>query len=242
VTVVIAGATSAIGREIAAILARRGTTLVLLARRAREAEDIANDLRVRFGAVVSSGELDVRRFDAGSLTSALTAITGLTGFIQCAGYLGDSVQAESDHDEASRILEINFTGTARVLDIAAEELARRKGGFICALSSVAGDRPRRRVRAYGIAKRKLNAHLAALEKQSSQSGVRIITVKLGPVDTRMPYGRRRQPFTVSPENAARGIVAAIDGTSGAVYVPAKWRVIMALIRSIPGPLYDRMDL
>ena len=242
-TVVIAGATSAIGREIASLIAARRTPLLLLARRVDEAEDIAADLRVRFHADVRTGALDVRRFDSSEIQSRLESIPDLAGVIHSVGYLGDSVSAESDKDEAARIMETNYSGSARFLDVAARVVGERHRGYLCVLSSVAGDRPRRRVRAYGEAKAKLNTHLAALQTALEPNGVRVMTVKLGPVDTRMPYGRRAQPFTVAPIVAARAILKAIDnGASGAVYVPAKWRAIMTVIRVIPSPLFRRMDL
>ena len=241
-TVVIVGATSAIGRDLAAILASRGAPLLLLARRKREAEDIAADLRVRFRADVKARRLDVLDFDSGDLRDTLEKAGAIAGVIFCVGYLGDSEAGESDDDEAARIRDVNYTGSAKVLDVASVVLGAQRDGYLAALTSVAGDRPRRRVHAYGVAKARLSEHLRRLEKELQPRGVRVIDIRLGPVDTRMPYGRPPQPFMVSSLSAAGRIARAIQASAGTVYVPRKWRMIMAVVRAIPGPLYRRMDL
>jgi decaprenylphospho-beta-D-erythro-pentofuranosid-2-ulose 2-reductase len=111
---------------------------------------------------------------------------------------------------------------------------------VCALSSVAGDRPRRKVRTYGIAKAALNDYLDQLRARSRPKGVRVITIKLGSVDTRMVSHRRRHPFVLSARDAAVGIVDAAERLDGVVYLPFSWKVIMGVMKLVPESIYRRL--
>ena len=113
-------------------------------------------------------------------------------------------------------------------------------GFICALSSVAGDRPRRKVQTYGIAKAALNDYLGKLHNLLAPKGVRVITIKLGSVDTRMVSHRRRHPFVISARDAAESIVDAAYQADGVVYLPGKWRYIMGVMKFVPEIVYRRL--
>lgn len=217
--IAILGATSAIGREIAKVLESKGNRLVLFAR------NPAPDMK----------KLDVLDFDESTFRRDLLSAGSLDGVVLCVGYLGDNIRAFSDADEAARILDTNFTGSARALDTAASIMDH---GFILALSSVAGDRPRRKVMAYGRAKALLNDHLALM--RSRLRGIRVITVKLGSVDTRMISHRRKHPFVISATDAASAIVDASSNADGVIYLPAKWKLIMGIMKLLPSFLYSRL--
>src|SRR6185503_3361550 len=217
--IAILGATSAIGREIAKVFESKGQRLVLFAR------NPAGNMK----------KLDVLDFDESIFRRDLLSAGSLDGVVLCVGYLGDNIRAFSDPDEAARILDTNFTGSARALDIAASIMDH---GFILALSSVAGDRPRRKIMTYGRAKALLNDHLALM--RSRLRGIRVITVKLGSVDTRMIAHKRRHPFVISSSDAASAIVEASENVDGVIYLPGKWKLIMGMMKLMPSFLYERL--
>jgi short-subunit dehydrogenase len=217
--IAILGATSAIGREIAKVLESKGHRLVLFAR----------------NPALNMKKLDVLDFDESTFRRDLLSAGSLDGVVLCVGYLGDNIRAFSDPDEAARILDTNFTGCARALDTAASIMDH---GFILALSSVAGDRPRRKVMTYARAKALLNDHLALM--RSRLRGIRVITVKLGSVDTRMVAHKRRHPFVISSSDAASAIVAASSTADGVIYLPGKWKLIMGIMKLLPSFLYSRL--
>ncbi len=217
--IAILGATSAIGREIAKVFESKGQRLVLFAR------NPAGNMK----------KLDVLDFDESIFRRDLLSAGSLDGVVLCVGYLGDNIRAFSDPDEAARILDTNFTGSARALDIAASIMDH---GFILALSSVAGDRPRRKIMTYGRAKALLNDHLALM--RSRLRGIRVITVKLGSVDTRMIAHKRRHPFVISSSDAASAIVEASENVDGVIYLPAKWKLIMGVMKFVPSFIYEKL--
>lgn len=235
--VAILGATSAIGKEIAEVLASRGRNLALFARNTAECAAIAAAIAERHKVSVATKLLDVSRFDDELLRRDLMAGGRPSGVILCIGYLGNNVKAFSDPVEATRIMDTNYTDCARALDVAASIL---DGGFICALSSVAADRPRRKVHTYGMAKAALNSYLEKLRARMAPKGVRVITIKLGSVATRMVAHRRKHPFVVSARDAAVAIVDAAEFSNGVIYLPSNWKYIMAAMKLVPRSIYQKL--
>jgi decaprenylphospho-beta-D-erythro-pentofuranosid-2-ulose 2-reductase len=236
-TVAILGATSMIGREIAGVLAASGRDLILFARDVDECTKIRQQIQSEHDVKIEIRSLDVLAFDADEFRSDLQSVGPLAGTILCVGYLGDNEKAFSDREESARIMDTNFTGSAAALDVVASVMT---SGYICALSSVAGDRPRRKVHTYGVAKAALNDYLDALRKRLAPKQVRVVTIKLGSVDTRMVTHRRRHPFVLSSRDAAEQIVDAAESKNGVVYLPEKWRYIMLAMRLVPEALYRRL--
>ena len=241
--VVIVGATSGVGRALAAGLAREGRPLVLAGRDPAEVEATAADLRLRAGGPVATVRLEALDH-AGHAAAVEACFAGgrVAAVVLCIGHLGDHAAALADAEEAHRLLETNFTASVLLAERFAEGLRAAGGGVLCALSSVAGDRGRASNYLYGAAKAGLTVHLEGLRHRLAGSGVRVVTVKLGMVDTRMSYGRPGSRLAFAPAAAARGIRRALAGGPDTVYLPRFWRWIMLGIRSIPGPLFRRLPL
>ncbi len=244
-TVLVLGAASAIARAVAAEFARRGYDLLLAGRGAEELERLAADLALRHGIQARVLAFDALDFQSHSaFVEACREASGdsLSGAVLCFGYLGDQARAEADPSEAKRILDTNLVGAVSILGLLANHFEEKRGGFLCALSSVAGDRGRQSNYVYGSAKAGLTAFLQGLRNRLSRSGVRVVTIKPGFVDTAMTFGRPGMFLVASPQAAARRIAAAVLGGAEQAYVPRFWRPVMLLIRMIPEKLFKRMRL
>ena len=243
--VLILGANGGIGRALAAEFASHQHNLVLAGRDLEELHLLAVDLSLRYNISAGAATVDLLNFDA--LESALAACIAaagdsLEGAVLCTGYLGDSELARKDLNEAGRILDTNFTGAALALNILANHFEDQHQGFICALSSVAGDRGRQSNYLYGSAKSGLTTFLQGLRNRLYASGVHVITVKPGFVDTRMVWGKPRLPLVAQPAAVARSIYRAVRSRRNVVYVPWFWRIIMLSVRAVPEGLFKRSDL
>jgi short-subunit dehydrogenase len=244
-TVLILGAASAIARAVADELARRGFDLQLAGRDSEELDSLATDLRLRHGVRAEARPFDATAPDthAAFLEACREASEdSLSGAVLCFGYLGDQSVAQKDPAEAKRIFDTNLLGAVSILSLLANHLEEKGGGFLCALSSVAGDRGRQSNYMYGAAKAGLTVFLQGLRNRLSRSGVRVITIKPGFVDTQMTYGRSGLFLVASPRAAAREIVQAILKEKDQAYVPRFWRLVMLLIRLIPEKIFKRLKL
>lgn len=233
--VAILGATSAIAQAAARLWAERGADLVLVARDPVKLGAVADDLRTR-GAVVEPVVHDLNHDHA-----ALVERVGAADVVLFAqGLLGDAQQRDSDPDCVELVLRTNLVAPARILTLLAPRLPR--GACVAALSSVAGDRGRARVGVYGASKAGLDSMLSALRQRLAPSGVRVLTLKPGFVDTPMTASLPKTPLFASPADVGRGIVRAVDsGGDGVVYLPWWWRLVMLVIKSLPERVFKRLS-
>lgn len=233
--ILVLGATSAIAQAAARIWAARGDEIFLVARNAEKLQAVAADLRTRGGKV----ETAVQDLDESALHAALVERAGRADVVLLAhGVLGDAAETDRDPVAAELVLRTNLLGPVRLLTLLAEKA--RPGACLAAISSVAGDRGRAKNGVYGASKAGLDAFLSALRQRMSRSGVRVLTIKPGFVDTPMTAGMRKSPLFASAESVGRGIVRAVESGADVVYLPWYWRFIMLVIRCIPERFFKRL--
>ncbi len=242
--VLILGATSAIARGCATAFAARGHPLYLAGRDRDELQRLAADLQIRYGVAVATG-----RFDAAAIKrhgefvdQVIEAVGELEGVVSAVGTMGDTGQAARDPLALAQLIEVNFTGAASLITHCANHLEQRGRGFIIGITSVAGDRGRQSNYPYGAAKGGLSLFLQGLRNRLHPSGVRVITVKPGFVDTAMTFGLPGLFLVADPNDVGRRIARAVEGRADVVYVPWFWRYIMLIIRTIPEALFKRLKL
>ncbi len=241
--VLILGATSAIARGTAAAFAARGDNLFLASRDMDELQRIAADLRVRYGVKVFCALFDAAATDShpGFFQNVVREMQELSGVVLAFGLLGDQ-QAARDFSVAEKIISSNFTGAVSILSLCANHFEPLKRGFIIGLSSVAGDRGRQSNYVYGAAKGGLSLFLQGLRNRLYPSGVRVITIKPGFVDTAMTFGLPGLFLVASPKTIGQQIVRTLNKSADVVYLPGFWRYIMLIIKHVPEFIFKRMKM
>lgn len=238
-TMLILGATSSIARACALLFAQQGWDLCLAGRRPEALQELASEL------AHTRRNVDCVPFDAlhPEQHAALWAsLEHKVDAVLCAvGLLGDQLEARHSAEAADAILRANYTGLVPLLSLAANTFERRGSGLIIGISSVAGDRGRASNYLYGSAKAGFTAFLSGLRARLSRSGVQVLTVKPGLVDTPMITGRTLPRLLVaSPELVARDIVKAVQSGRAVLYTPWYWRSIMFAVQHMPERLFARL--
>lgn len=240
----IVGATSIICHQICSTLIKGGGSVYLASRDLEEQSRIAADLKLRHGIEVFEGKFEAE--DTGSHDALVNDAVRKMGGIDCAivasGELGDQIMARENVELSLRIVISNYVGPLIVLTHLANFMEKQGFGHIIVLSSVAGDRGRQSNYIYGSAKGGMTRFLQGLRNRLYQSGVHVLTVKLGFVDTRMTFGKSDMFLVSTPEKAARLVVKAIQRKADVVYVPFFWSFIMMIIRHIPEVIFKRLKL
>lgn len=241
-TALVIGATSDLGRAIAGKLAGEGWALQLAARDPARLAQVAEDLQGRPEVAATLHHCNV--LDDDGRTAFLDELVPLPDAAVCVvGFAGGREESQRDAALAERIMRTNYIGPALLTAALAERFARRGGGVLVGVSSVAGDRGRARNYVYGSAKAGFTAFLSGLRNRLQQSGVRVVTVKPGYVHTRMTEGMDLPALlTAQPEEVAAAVVGAIRRHRDVVYVRAVWRPIMLIVRAIPEWLFKRLQL
>lgn len=240
----IIGATSAIAHETARYFADEGASFFLVARDAEKLKSVSNDLTVRGAKQVECMALDVNEFDRHEemVSTAITALDGLDAVLLAYGTLTDQTQAQTDFAYMRQEFETNALSVMSILTPIANYFEEQRRGSIAVISSVAGDRGRMSNYAYGTAKAAVSTYLQGLRARLDKSGVNVLTVKPGFVDTPMTADVKKNPLFASPVKVGGDIHKAMKNGNSVIYTPWFWMGIMAIIRNIPERFFKKLSM
>jgi short-subunit dehydrogenase len=238
--VVITGASSGLGAALARCYARSGAILGLVARR----DDRLAQLAASLPLPCERYAVDVR--NAGALSEAARHFMdrhGAPGIV--IANAGVSVGTLTDFPEDTQafqdVMDINLTGMVNTFQPFLAAMREAGEGTLAGIASVAGHRGLPGAGAYCASKAAVIAYLESLRVELRGSGIRVVTVSPGFVDTPMtaknPYP---MPFRISAEQAADKTVSLIARGSSYAVIPWQMAVIARVLRVMPNWLYDRL--
>ena len=236
--ILIIGATSSVASNVARQFAQGDNKLYLLGRSEEKLLSLCQELEPH---VVGNQSLDFNDCarNAPAIERAFSSLKGIDVALIAHGFLGDQERSERDFDEAELTITTNYTSVVSQLIVLANLFEKQGRGCIGVIASVAGDRGRPRNYTYGSAKAAVTAYLQGMRARLWPQ-VRVVTIKMGPVDTPMTVDHQKTRVFISSERAAREITAALESKSGEVYVPGFFRPIMSVVRNLPQPLFQRL--
>jgi len=242
--VVVLGATSGIALEVQRQLARLGCELLLVARSEQRLEAVQSDLLARGAKQVLTCTADLAAIEnhAGIFDFVRRSFPDYDTVLLAYGAMHDQKDSEASVDVLLEELQVNYVSAAAILTLFADDLERRRSGCIAAITSVAGDRGRRANYVYGSAKGALSLFLQGLRSRLHPAGVKVLTIKPGPVETPMTDHLSSAARFAEPERVARDIVRALERRSpDVVYTPKIWRYVMAAVEHIPESVFKRLS-
>jgi short-subunit dehydrogenase len=245
--VALTGASSGIGRELAAQLAQAGARLVLLARREALLGELAEQLRGR-GAVVEtvSGDVTDPAARTALLSVAKERFSGLDLLVNNAGIsaLGRFDQASSER--LRRIMEVNFFAPVELTREALPLLSSGRQPLVVNIGSILGHRGIPQCSEYCASKFALRGWSEALRAELANSGIGVLVVSPGTTRTEffehvLEGGRTPWPQQpgVPPALVARRTLAAIRKGKHEIFVNSRGRLLVYLNRLWPW-LVDRL--
>ena len=239
----IVGASSGIGEELARQLAREGCQVAMAARRESELNRIASEINADGSALAKTYPHDVTDYDSVPALFQQIArdLGGLDLVIYASGVMPPTAEGEYSFYKDRQMIEVNLLGAIAWLNEAAQRFEIAKEGTIVGVSSVAGERGRRGMPAYCTSKAALTTYLEALRNRVSRAGVKVVTVKPGPVVTPMTKDLGKMPLQISAESAASQILSAARKGSSNAYVPGTWKYIFLIIRNIPSAIFRKLN-
>ena len=233
--VVITGASSGIGEALARHYAADDAVLGLAARRAVSA-DLPGTVRTYSVDVTDSAQVRavaedfVGRFGPPDLVIANAGIG--------VGTLGWDL---ADVEKLRRVLDVNVAGLAATLGAFAPVMRRAGRGTLAGIASVAGFRGLAGNGAYCASKAAAIAWMESLRVELHGSGVSVVCVCPGYIDTPMTrVNRFPMPFLLPADDAARRIARAIAARRRLAVIPWQMAAASVLLRAMPGWLYDRL--
>jgi decaprenylphospho-beta-D-erythro-pentofuranosid-2-ulose 2-reductase len=242
--IVILGATSGIALEVQRLLAREGRELLLVARSPHRLAEIQADLLLRGAQQVLTYSADLASIQQHAAIFEFVRHTfpDFDTVLLAYGSMHEQKDSETSVDTLLEELQVNFVSATAILTLFAADLERRRTGCLAAITSVAGDRGRRSNYVYGSSKGALSLFLQGLRSRLHPTGVRVITIKPGPVQTPMTDHLANSSRFADPRQVARDIVRALERRSPDVlYTPKIWRYIMTAVQQIPESIFKRLS-
>ena len=239
----ITGASSGIGQALAAHYAQQGWRLALVARRVDAIEQWArvqglNAPRcVAYGADVSQIDSIVaagmRCIDQQGLPDVVIANAGIS--------VGMDTAIREDLDVLADTLALNNVGLAATFHPFLAPMKARAEGTLVGVASVAAIRGLPGHGAYCASKAGVVAYCESLRGECLGSGVRVVTIVPGYVDTPLTAGNRYgMPFMLRADDFAARACRAIAAGSSYRVIPWQMGVVAKLMRVLPNALFDRL--
>ena len=238
----ITGASSGIGQALALRFAQAGWRLALVARRGAELQAWvdAQGWNPAQARVYAADVCDVRSIvDAGQsciaelgLPDAVVANAGISVGIDTADF--------GDLEVLRATFETNNLGMAATFHPFVAAMGQRGSGRLVGIASVAGIRGLPGHGAYSASKAAAISYCESLRLECAPSGVKVVTLLPGYIDTPLTRGNRySMPFLMPVEAFADRAYAAIVAGDSYRVIPWQMGVVAKLLRLLPNALYDR---
>ena len=238
--VIIVGATSGIGREVALLMLRRGWLLGIAGRR----EDLLEELRAEFPENVVVYPIDVIKDDAAERLSHLIELRGGMDLFFLASGTGRQ-NPSLDEEIEIRTAETNVSGFIRVVTAAYRYFETKGNGHIAVISSIAGTKGLSAAPAYSATKQFQNTYIDALAQLSRMrnANVRFTDIRPGFVDTALLNSdNHKYPMMMHPEKVAASIMRAIDKKKRVTVIDWRYRILVFFWKLIPRWLWERLRI
>ena len=236
---IVTGASSGIGRQVALDFADRRASLVLCARRAEMLAATARECEAR-GGVVEAVTGDVA--DHSVVTELITRAVGRFGRIDVlvnnAGISKHKQIYGVTGDELEYVLRVNFLAAAQLTLAALPAMLRQGEGWVVNISSGAGKFPPPRETIYAASKFALTGFTEGLWLDLAGSNIHAAVIHVGPIDTEIwrktdePTAFRGRKYP--PSVVSRAVFTAIERRKYEIWVPRMFRLAWLLRIFLPG--------
>ncbi|MGN8083326.1 SDR family oxidoreductase [Variovorax sp. 22077] len=241
--VFITGASSGIGQALAASFYDAGYRLALVARRTGEIESWASARRLSpdryrvYGADVAQTDSIVAAGNAcieqHGLPDVVIANAGIS--------VGIDTGEREDIDVMARTFATNNVGLMATFHPFVRAMVRRGSGRLVGIGSVASIRGLPGHGAYCASKAGVVAYCESLRGELHRSGVKVVTLCPGYIDTPLTQGNRYgMPFLMKAEDFAAQALRAIEAGTSYRVIPWQMGVVAKIMRMLPNAVLDRV--
>lgn len=244
--VVITGASSGIGAQMAEQLGRNGARVVLLGRSSQRLQQIKD----KIGSQALALQLDVtnsEQVDA-VMSHIQDRFSKIDVLINNAGFARFESFEQADLNQFETMMDVNYLGVVRCTKAVLPAMLSKKQGHIINIASLAGKVGSAKSTGYSASKHAVLGLTNSLRQELAGSGIHISAVNPGPIDT--PFFDQADPtgeylanmpkwFILQPEYVAAKVLDLISKPRPEINLPRVATFGVKLIQLFPA-LMDRM--
>ena len=237
--VIIIGATSGLGREVALIYIAQGWRVGISGRREAELEA----LRAAYPEQVSAQALDVTHEDAPEKLQALIEqVGGMDVFLLSSGIGKQNYTLETELELATAAT--NVDGFIRMTNAAYHYFEKQGHGHLAVISSIAGTKGLGAAAAYSATKGFQNIYMDALDQlaRMQKLNIRFTDIRPGFVATPLLTSSKKYPMLMEAPIVALDIVSAIAKKKRVAIIDWKFRLLVGFWRLIPKWIWLRLPV
>ena len=237
--VIIIGATSGIGREVALIYIAQGWKVGIAGRREAELES----LRAEYPEQVYAQTLDVTQEDAPEKLHALIEqVGGMDVFLLSSGIGKQNPTLETGLELATAAT--NVEGFIRMTNAAYHYFEQQGHGHLAVISSIAGTKGLGAAPAYSATKGFQNIYMDALDQlaRMKKLNIQFTDIRPGFVATPLLNNQKKYPMLMEAPIVALDIVSAIEKKKRVAIIDWKFRLLVGFWRLIPKWLWLRLPI
>jgi short-subunit dehydrogenase len=235
--IIIIGASSGIGSELARVFSANGYAVGITARRLELLAEVKKGL---------PGSAFMKRMDVTDTGAAMHVLEDLiremggVDIIVINAGIG-FMNPDLAWDKEKSTIDVNVTGFAAMANVALKYFTARGSGHIVGISSIAGLRGNSHAPAYGASKAFISNYLEALRFRVHKIKLPIAVTDIQPgfVDTAMAQGDGLF-WVSSARNAAVRIFDAVKKKRPHAYITGRWRLVAWILKIMPGWALDKI--
>lgn len=216
-TVLITGASSGIGLELARLFARDGSNVILVARSADKLQQLADELRAHYRVTAHVLPVDLSRREAPARIKAFTDEHGLAVdvLVNNAGFGARGAFADLELERQMEMVQVNVTALTELSRIYLPGMIARRRGGVLNVASTAAFQPGPHMAVYYATKAYVLSLSEGLAEEARPHGVTISCLAPGPTETH--FGEvsgmhKSLLFRYAPRASARSV--ALTGYNG----------------------------
>ena len=237
--VIIIGATSGIGREVALVYIAQGWTVGVAGRREAELESLC----AMAPEQVFTQVLDVTKDDAAEhLQSLINKVGGMDLFLLSSGIGKQNYTLETEIELATAAT--NVDGFIRMTNAAYHYFEKQGHGHLAVISSIAGTKGLGAAAAYSATKGFQHMYIDALDQLSRMQKLNISFTDIRPgfVATPLLKSSKRYPMLMHAPIVALDIVDALKRKKRVAIIDWRFRLLVGFWRLIPKWIWLRLPV
>ncbi|EQA35819.1 NAD(P)H-binding protein, PF13460 family [Leptospira inadai serovar Lyme str. 10] len=242
--VIITGASSGIGRELALLYGKSGHDLAVTSRRKKALDDLAKEIKAwSSGGKVITKALDVSDSEQNFkvLPALVKELGGVDLFIANAGISTSSSFGEKSFQADKKVIETNLIGLMAGASALIDDFKKRKSGQIVGISSVASFRGLPGWSSYSASKAGVSTYLEALRGEVRKYGIKVTVIHPGFIDTPINQQMKSRPFVIPVSLGAQKIYDRIESGVRSATVPwFPWVLVGALMKIVPEFFWEKI--